>query len=199
MFTSRSEFRISARFDNADTRLTARGRDWGVMRTGLDVLRLPGVGSVDNLVARFAAAGARAGADLPLPLDPRTLLHDFPAHIRRRVEIHAQYAPYEARQHMEQVRVARDAALRLPTDLDYDRVVGLSIVEKAVLQATRPETLAQARRLEGVTPAACVKLLAYVRRETPGSSSGGGVPGNVDQAVDDDMETLNAEARAADL
>ncbi|CAK7223541.1 Mitochondrial Translation Optimization [Sporothrix eucalyptigena] len=231
MFTARSEFRISARFDNADVRLTEKARDWGVVgdarwqrycadrdltaeltdllqnvvrsapawqslgfavredtkkRNSLDILRLAGVGSVDDLVARGAVLDGEA-----------RVLEAFPPHVRQRVTINAQYAPYEAIQNVERSRVARDEAMQLPTDLDYERVVGLSIVEKAALSATRPETLAQARRLEGMTPAGCVKLLRYVR------SAGRGAAALEAESVvvpaDGDMATVDAEARVADL
>lgn len=202
MFTTRSEFRLSARFDNADTRLTGQGRAWGVvgdarwarycaehesrsalraalqavvrgapawqelgfsvradsrLRDGLDLLRLTNVESVDDIAATF-----------PAHPDHRPLL-DFSPDVRRRVAIEAQYAPYEAAQHAEQARIARDEAFRLPVGLDYDSVFGLSLVEKAALKATRPETIAQARCLEGVTPAGCLRLLNYVRRVRRGS------------------------------
>lgn len=232
VFTSRSEFRMSSRFDNADERLTAKAREWGVVgdrrwdrfvadrdqtaeltdmlrnlvmsapawqrlgfnvredtkkRNGLDMMRVTGVAGVEDLITRGALPNGDA------------VLNNFAPHIRRRVSIHAQYAPYEAVQQAERVRFERDEALQLPTDLDYNQVYGLSIVEKATLAATKPETLAQARRLEGMTPAGCVRLLRYVNR----------VQGHVDRELeegatvavpaDGDMATVDAEARAADL
>ncbi|KIH90673.1 tRNA uridine 5-carboxymethylaminomethyl modification enzyme [Sporothrix brasiliensis 5110] len=229
MFTARSEFRLSARFDNADERLTEKARAWGVvgdrrwdrycadrdqaaeltsllrgvvlsapawqrlgfnvredtkMRNGLDMMRVTGVAGVDDLVARGAVPNGER------------ILDNFAPHVRRRVSIHAQYAPYEAAQLAERSRVARDEALQLPTDLDYAQVTGLSIVERATLTETRPETLAQARRLEGMTPAGCVKLLRYVNRLQRTVS----VEENAILAsADGDMATVDAEARAADL
>ncbi len=232
MFTSRSEFRISARFDNADARLTAQGRAWGVvgdrrwqrfcadrdavdalsallrgvvrsapawqrlgfavrgdtrLRDGLDMLRVAAGG-----VADAEHADSTDGVDLlvargAVPDGQARVLDTFPPHIRRRVAINARYAPYEARQHAERARFARDEALQLPTDLDYDAMHGLSIVERGILTAPRPETLAQARRLEGMTPAGCVKLLAHVRRPAGISSDDG------------DMATVDAEARVSEL
>ncbi|CAK7269119.1 Mitochondrial Translation Optimization [Sporothrix epigloea] len=234
MFTARSEFRIAARFDNADTRLTEKAREWGVvgdarwqrytaerdqiealtgilqsvvrsapawqrlgfavredtkMRSCLDILRVAGVDSVDALVARGAVPDGQA-----------RILDAFSPRARLRAAINAQYAPYEARQNNERSRVARDEAMQLPIDLDYDLVVGLSIVERSVLKVTRPETLGQARRLEGVTPAGCVKLLRYVRMAGQGVAPA--VERDADSVVvpaDGDMAAVDAEARVADL
>lgn len=61
-------------------------------------------------------------------------------------------------------RLARDAELALPTDLDYQAIHGLSWEEKAILSETRPESLAQARRIEGVTPSATLRLLAFAKQ-----------------------------------
>jgi tRNA uridine 5-carboxymethylaminomethyl modification enzyme len=61
----------------------------------------------------------------------------------------------------------RDERLRLPPDIDYARIHGLSTEERAALQLTRPESVGQARRIEGVTPAGALRLLAYVRTAPP--------------------------------
>ena len=236
MFTSRSEFRISARFDNADTRLTEKGRDWGVvgdkrwarytsdrdqiaelsgrlrdvvlsapvwqrmgfavrgdsrMRSGLDIMCLNGVESVDDLVARGVEFSGSS-----------ELAANYPPHVRWRVAVNAQYAPHEGRQQTERAKVTRDEELQIPADLDYDSVLGLSIVARNVLKATRPETLGQARRLEGMTPAGCVKLLSHVHRAHRSMSALDGEAAEVGAALtstDGDMATVDAEVRANDL
>lgn len=229
MFTSRSEYRLSHRADNADTRLTAKGRAWGVISDRrwaaytdeqeaiADLTRLLRAQSFSPV--HWARAGFRVKADTirrdgmdilrlaDVKLDtiassgvlPEGALAGFPARIRGRVEMEALYAPYVAGQHRDQARFERDEGLRLPTDLDYDRVLGLSIVERNILQATRPESLGQARRLEGITPAGCIRLLAHVRRAGGLDAAGTSTSTTSSHSKNDDITKEEAAEMTAPL
>jgi tRNA uridine 5-carboxymethylaminomethyl modification enzyme len=230
MFTSRSEFRLSSRADNADSRLTAKGRAWGVVsdrrwsrftddRAQMAELQglLRGVvmsphGWQREGFAVKSDSRRRDALDI-LRLSNTTLrdlaaqvpgVMDFPAKIRERVEIEALYAPYVEYQKSERERFEREGGLRLPTDLDYDRIFGLSLVEKEILKTTRPESLAQARRIEGITPAGCVRLLSYVQREgrdptEPAVNELAEMAEMAAMGAEEDVEALDAKARAAEL
>ena len=84
--------------------------------------------------------------------------------MREQIEVDAAYAGYLDRQAADVEAFRRDEALRLPDDLDYATVGGLSNEVRAKLAAVRPQTLGQAGRIEGVTPGALTALLAQVRR-----------------------------------
>jgi glucose-inhibited division protein A len=195
MFTSRSEYRMSSRADNADVRLTEKGRQWGVVSDRRYARFSDERQQVEELTAALEAKSlsgedwARAGWTRPGPgrrmaIDILNLSHQsragldwhwdqiselmpdigrFAQRIKSRVAIEAQYAPYVQRQAATQQALARDESWQLPTDLDYGSVPGLSMAEKEVLKTTKPETLGQARRLEGITPAGCIRLLRHVR------------------------------------
>jgi len=193
MFTSRAEYRLRLRADNADQRLTARGAAIGCVSTAraealeakvlaLDSARarLKGLAASPDHLRRFGLAVNRDGVRrsafdlLRYPdIDFHRLcglwheLGELPRAVAAQLEIEAAYAGYLERQEADIRAFKRDEALRLPSDLDYAAVPSLSREIQEKLQKSRPATLGAAARLSGVTPAALVALLRYVKRREP--------------------------------
>ena len=207
MFTSRAEYRLSLRADNADQRLTPLGLELGCVgreRAEAFAAKAAGLSRAREQVRRLAMSPsalrrhglsvnadgiARSAAELlGYPgIDLARLaaiwpeLASIPGDIAEQVEIDGRYAGYLERQEQEIASFRRDEALALPRDLDYARIGSLSAEIRIKLSASRPETLGQAARVSGVTPAALVALLRHVRQESkqgprPGSQRGRGLP-----------------------
>ena len=202
MFTSRAEYRLSLREDNADLRLTETGRRLGVV----DDTRWTAFSRKRDAIEREQArlkvtwissqllpvAGAARAPDQPparecslLELLRRpdvnyALLTALPgagpaveeAQVAEQVEIQAKYQGYIERQREEIARYEHYENLKLPHDLDYASLRGLSVEARQKLDRHRPETLGQASRISGVTPAAVSVLLVYLKRRTHALSRG---------------------------
>ena len=190
MFTSRAEFRLILRADNADQRLTPRGIDLGVV--GAERARVFAVKAEALAQARAQARALTltpaeaAKAGLPVKADGQrrdlaqllaypTIGFDDLARlwpqigawdtaVREQVEIDASYAGYLDRQAADVEAYRRDEDLRLSSVLDYAAIGGLSNEVREKLASVRPLTLGQAGRIEGVTPGALTALLAHVHR-----------------------------------
>jgi tRNA uridine 5-carboxymethylaminomethyl modification enzyme len=190
MFTSRAEFRLSLRADNADQRLTELGRDIGCVsdsrwRAYSDTLSAINATKETlknvSLSARdIAGQGVKLNADGPRRSALEALaLSDFEFSllgsltdvaltsdpvIQQQVKCDALYANYIARQEKDIAAMARDEAHIIPFDLDYGAISGLSNEMVAKLTKARPETVAKAGRIEGVTPAALMLILSRLRK-----------------------------------
>ena len=199
MFTSRAEYRLSLREDNADLRLTAAGRELGLVddeRWEFFQRKRAAVESEVNRLERAVVQPADVDAallgKLGAPLSRETHAFDLlrrpelsyddvscvaacaPAdwcaderlreQVKLQVEVQAKYSGYLKRQSEEIDRHRRHEELRLPADIDYSQVGGLSNEARQRLGDVRPETLGQAARIPGLTPAAVSLLLVHLKR-----------------------------------
>ena len=209
MFTSRAEFRLQLREDNADMRLTEAGRQLGLVDDArwdafnrkrdavsreterlkstwvhpnilpaadaerlvgkplereynlIDLLRRPGV--TFNTIAEVAAI-ARPEAGVSRAALAASLGTDLSDAVVEQIEISVKYAGYISKQQEDVARASNYEHLKLPEDLDYGLVTALSFEARQKLNKHRPETLGQASRISGITPAAISLLLIHLRK-----------------------------------
>ena len=192
MFTSRAEYRLSLRADNADQRLTRRGTTLGLVgpeRAGAFAAKQAAYDAAAQMLRTVALTPSEAarhglvvnkdgvrrngfdllalpdvGFDALRAIWPQ--LGAVSAATASQVEIDARYAVYLDRQAADIAAVRRDEALAIPDDLDFAALPGLSNELRARLARTRPATMAHAGRIEGMTPSALTLIAAHVRGPT---------------------------------
>ena len=198
MFTSRAEYRLTLRADNADQRLTGKGLAIGCVgptRGRAYAAKMAALEEARRLARSHTitpAEAARHGLSLNRDGQRRTafellsyptigigdLARIWPAFgtldpkVAEQLEIEAKYAVYLDRQAADVAAFRRDEALCLPEDLDFSRLPGLSNEVRQKLEAIRPRTLGQAGRIDGITPAALTLLAAHIRRTFGRSATG---------------------------
>ncbi len=190
MFTSRAEFRLSLRADNADQRLTPMAMELGAVSDTRRTAFLKKMESLESTKATLEArsftprearaAGANVSDDghrrngyelLALPgvsftglAENEPLLAEVAPEIGAQIAKDALYANYIERQKREVEALQRDEAQRIPAEFDYKSLDGLTTELTNKLSLARPETIAQAARIEGITPAALTLILAKIRQ-----------------------------------
>ena len=191
MFTSRAEYRLTLRADNADQRLTETGIAAGVVgsvrQTAFHVKRQSIDAARERMEALTLTPNEAREQGININLDGKRRngleilaydgvdfaklrgvwpeLADVTPQVAEQMEIEAQYAGYLDRQEADIVAFRKDEDMRLPVDLDYRLIGGLSNEAKDKLSNVRPATLGQAARIEGMTPGAITAVLGYLRRE----------------------------------
>ena len=190
MFTSRAEYRLLLRADNADQRLTEKAAKVGLIsshRFDHWQDKKQALAEGEAMLARIKAGPKelaehnlpvtrdgrkQSGADMLtrdgitivdlIPLWPE--LEQIPHHIRGQLEVDCRYEGYVQRQQSDIDALRRDDALVIPRNTDFTDIGGLSAESKDILKRHQPETIGQASRLPGLTPAAVVAVIRYLRR-----------------------------------
>ncbi len=190
MFTSRAEYRLSLRADNADTRLTQLGINIGLVQSQRAEIFTKKVNKINELSntlksikispneaekfnIKIAKDGVKRSAFEILSRDGvtfkklRSIWNKIPKASKNeeeQIEISAHYSGYLEKQEADILAFRKDENLVIPKDIDYSKLSGLSNEVKSKFKLVRPKTLGQALRIDGVTPAAAYILLSHVKK-----------------------------------
>ena len=189
MFTSRAEYRLTLRADNADMRLTRLGVEWGCVSAPRQASFERDLADIDTATERAGAEGwqpqqlASMGMKVAQDGRRRTLLEvlgygadmsvveqvapwflALPERVRHYVTTQARYSGYLTRQNREIKQLEAETEIRFPAKMDFASIGGLSAEMKERLEQARPESFSAAQRIPGITPSALMTLLAYLRK-----------------------------------